>query len=44
MRYMFETSKFNGDISNWDVSNVTSMSRIFRGCPLENNPPKWYNE
>ena len=23
---------FNGDISNWDVSNVTSMSDMFFGC------------
>jgi surface protein len=26
---MFSTSEFNGDISNWDVSNVTNMEGIF---------------
>ena len=24
--------KFNRDISNWDVSNVTNMSYMFYGC------------
>jgi len=26
---MFEDSKFNGDISQWDVSNVTNMCGMF---------------
>ena len=26
---MFAYSKFNGDISKWDVSNVEDMSNIF---------------
>jgi surface protein len=26
---MFSISKFTGDISNWDVSNVTNMERMF---------------
>ena len=25
-------SKFNGDVSKWDVSNVETMSSMFRGC------------
>ena len=29
MSYMFTYSKFNGDISNWDVSNVKSMQEMF---------------
>ena len=29
MSEMFFTSKFNGDISKWDVSNVTDMSGMF---------------
>ena len=41
---MFNESDFNGDISSWDVSNVTNMKNIFKECPLEKNPPKWYNE
>lgn len=32
---MFYKSKFDGDISRWNVSNVKDM---FNGCPLENNP------
>ena len=39
---MFFGSKFNGDISKWDVSNVKTMNNTFACCPLEKNPPKWY--
>jgi len=39
---MFAYSEFNGDLSNWDVSNVKHMINIFHKCPLKNNPPKWY--
>ena len=39
---MFCKSNFNGDISDWDVSNVINMGYAFFGSPLENNPPKWY--
>ena len=41
---MFENSKFNGDISKWDVSNVKDMGAMFYNSPLEKNPPKWYKE
>ena len=44
MSYMFKSSEFNGDISNWDVRNVEDMSYMFNGTPLETNPPKWYKE
>ena len=29
-------SNFNGDISKWDVSNVTDMTSMFFGCELFN--------
>ena len=29
MSYMFTYSKFNGDISNWDVNNVKNMQEMF---------------
>ena len=32
MSYLFKESDFNGDISNWDVSNVTNMNNMFWGC------------
>jgi surface protein len=33
MRSMFDSAKsFNRPISNWNVSNVTNMSYMFRGC------------
>ena len=32
MSYLFEGTDFNGDISNWDVSNVTSMYCMFYEC------------
>ena len=28
-------NKFNGDISNWDVSNVKNNKEIFYNCPIE---------
>ena len=36
--------KLNCDLNNWDVKNVKDMSDIFKKCPLEKNPPKWYNK
>ena len=32
MSNLFEFSNFNGDISNWDVSNVTNMRDMFYDC------------
>ena len=34
MQYMFYNSKFNVDISKWDVSNVKNMKDIFKASPL----------
>ena len=41
---LFWGSKFNGDISEWDVSNVKDMRDMFYNSPLEKNPPKWYKK
>ena len=41
---MFYRSKFKGNIDNWDVSNVEDMQDMFKDCPLEKNPPKWYKK
>ena len=35
---MFESSNFNGNINNWDVSNVENMSRTFIGMSDFNQP------
>ena len=32
MSSLFERTDFNGDISRWDVSNVTNMWGMFYGC------------
>ena len=32
MSYLFEETDFNGDISEWDVSNVISMYAMFWEC------------
>ena len=32
MSYLFEGTNFNGDISGWDVSNVTDMNAMFAWC------------
>ena len=34
---MFSRSDFNGDISQWNVSNVTDMGLMFYGCLSFNN-------
>ena len=36
MSYLFKRTNFNGDISNWDVSNVTDMRGMFYSCVLFN--------
>ena len=35
MSNLFERTNFNGNISNWDVSNVKSMDGIFYSCSIE---------
>ena len=42
MSDLFYCSRFNGNISKWDVSNVEYMNGIFLDSPLEDNPPDWY--
>ena len=32
MSYLFENTDFNGDISNWNASNVEDMQFMFREC------------
>ena len=44
MGWMFDNSKFNGDLSKWDVSKVEDMWNMFRNCPVKNNPPEWYKQ
>ena len=34
---------FNGDIFQWDDSNVTDMYNMFKGSPLEGNEPDWFD-
>ncbi|NER17966.1 BspA family leucine-rich repeat surface protein [Spongiivirga citrea] len=43
MSRMFESSNFNGNINNWDVSNVTNMSRTFIGMSDFNQPLNDWN-
>ena len=38
MSELFKGSDFNGDISQWDVSNVTSMYQMFMRCHYFNKP------
>ena len=42
MSRMFKGSYFDGDISNWDVSNVENMKWMFKDSPLEGEEPSWY--
>jgi surface protein len=36
MSYLFANSKFEQDISNWNVSSATTMNRMFFGTPFNN--------
>jgi len=38
---MFYRSQFNGDISNWDVSNVTDMKQMFYRSQFNGDISKW---
>lgn len=38
---MFEDSQFNGDISNWDVSNVTHVRHMFDYSQFNGDISKW---
>ena len=44
MAGMFMSSDFNGDISGWNVLNLHTWYEMFKYCPLQKNPPKWYNK
>ena len=41
MSYLFSRSKFNGDISKWNVSNVTDMSDLFYGSQFNGDISNW---
>ena len=41
MSYMFCGSKFNGDISKWDVSSVTDMSAMFIYSKFNGDISRW---
>jgi len=44
MSSMFEDSTFNGNISNWDVSNVTTMSYMFEYSEFNQDISSWFNK
>jgi surface protein len=35
MAFMFYGSKFNGDISNWQISHNTDRTQMFKNSPLD---------
>ena len=42
MNFLFENNKsFNGDISNWDVSNIISMYGMFKNSTFNGDISKW---
>jgi len=44
MYSMFNNSKFNGDISKWDVSKVTNMDSMFSGSKFNGDISQWVNK
>ena len=41
MAFLFEYSKFNGNISKWNVDNVTSMACMFKESNFDGDISKW---
>ena len=41
MDSLFDCSKFNGDISKWNVSNVTNMEGMFHNSKFTGNISDW---
>ena len=41
MRFMFQESKFNGNISRWDVSKVKNMHGMFNKSNFNGNISDW---
>ena len=41
MSNMFSSSQFNGDISDWDVGNVTCMHHMFSYSKFNGDISKW---
>ena len=41
MSFMFYDSNFNGNIADWDVSNVTNMSFMFYKSKFNGDISKW---
>ena len=41
MSYMFYRSQFNGDISNWNVSNVEYTESMFFNSKFTDDISKW---
>jgi len=41
MKMMFSYSKFNQDISNWDVSYASDMSYMFNESDFSQDISKW---
>ena len=39
--YLFYKSPFNGDISNWDISNAITMVAMFRESNFDGDINKW---
>ena len=38
----FCVESFNGNISSWNVSNVTDTSGMLEGTPIEDNFKPWF--
>ena len=41
MEFLFANNDFNGDISKWDVSNVTNMECMFQGTKFNGDLSNW---
>lgn len=41
MSYLFDGSRFNGDISQWNISKVENLARMFQNCDFNGDISNW---
>lgn len=43
-RMFYEATSFEQDLSNWNVSNVKDMGKMFKHSKMAKNKPHWWRK